>query len=164
MGVRIDSSGRYLNPFQPAFSVCLSANTGSVTGDGTQVTAPFDTKLLDQGNNFNTGTFTYTFPVSGFYQLSTTIFTATTGGVNTNGFIWMNLNAGAKVARLFEFNFQNLIQSTTELILSGSIGYNATAGDTASVTVIVQGVSKNVVLLGSGTISAGCLFSGYLIC
>jgi hypothetical protein len=144
----------------PAFSVVISTNTGAVTGDGTAVTVPFDTVILDRGSHFNTGTNTYTFPVAGFYQLNTTIYFAQTGGVNTNGFVEFNFNSGTLV-RMAEFNYQNA-QASGEVVTSSSMGYLAAANDTVVVTVIVAGVSKNVILAGSGTLVSSCLFSGFL--
>jgi hypothetical protein len=145
----------------PAFSVVISTNTGNVTGDGTTVTVPFDTVILDRTSNFNTGTHTYTFPVAGFYQLNTTIYFAQSGGSNTFGFVFFDFNSGTNV-RAAEFDYQN-VQASGEVVVSSSMGYLAAANDTVVITVNVAGSgSKNVILAGSGTLVSSCLFSGFL--
>ena len=62
-------TGNITAPTNPAFSVKLSTNQVNIATTGV-ATVLFDTERFDQGANFNTGTYTFTAPVTGTYQLS----------------------------------------------------------------------------------------------
>lgn len=56
-----------INSTQPCVSAYKSANTTNVTGNGTVATVVYDTVIFDQGSNYNSGTGTFTAPVTGKY-------------------------------------------------------------------------------------------------
>lgn len=60
-------SGQVNLPNQPLAIVSAPTNTDNTTGDGTTHTIEYDTEVADVGSNFNTGTFTFTAPVTGYY-------------------------------------------------------------------------------------------------
>ena len=64
----IDSSGRTITPYQPAF-----AGRGSTAGwavSTTDATVPYNLATFNVGSNFNTSTYTFTAPVAGVYFVS----------------------------------------------------------------------------------------------
>ncbi len=63
----IDSSGRVIMPYQPAFSVTVAAEQTNIAV-GADVTVVWGTEVFDVGANFASNTFTA--PVTGKYQLS----------------------------------------------------------------------------------------------
>jgi hypothetical protein len=158
----IDSSGRFTNSGQPAFYAFLSANQANVTGNNTPYQIPFDSVTVDQGSNFNTGTGTYTFPVTGVYQLNVTVFIFGGTAASTLFFGWASINGAAFPGyRIFDADAASLgITANGEFISSASFIYKATAGDTMSIFVDVIGGAGNDVGVG-GTFSN---FSGFLIC
>lgn len=72
---------------QCSFSVFLNGTAANVTGDGTQYTIAFDTELFDVGNNFNTGTYTFTAPVTGIYLFTVTFTLGNLGAITTQSAI-----------------------------------------------------------------------------
>ena len=63
-------TGEITQPLQPAFLVRNSSEQSNGTGDDTNVTITFDTEISDQGGDFNSGTYTFTAPVTGCYNLT----------------------------------------------------------------------------------------------
>jgi hypothetical protein len=62
--------GERLMPLQPCFAAYLASPVLNVTGDDTVYTVLFDTERVDTTNDYNTGTGTFTAPVTGRYLLS----------------------------------------------------------------------------------------------
>jgi len=66
--MRIDSSGAVTKPMQPGFSVKFSSSSDvDLTATG-YTTIPFNSERWDNNGDFNTGTYTFTAPVTGKYQ------------------------------------------------------------------------------------------------
>ena len=68
----ISNAGDVTLPAQPAFDVELSTGQDDIAVD-TWTTVLFNTERFDQGSNFNTGTYTFTAPVTGKYQFNVNI-------------------------------------------------------------------------------------------
>lgn len=83
--IAIDSSGRVKKPYQPAFKVVRNNGGGNVSADEI---IPFNYAVLNHGSHFNTSTYTFTAPVTGYYLLSY-------GGMNSQS------NTGATLFRLY---------------------------------------------------------------
>lgn len=62
-------TGNITAPTTPAFNVKMSTNQVNIATTGV-ATVLLNTERFDQGANFNTGTYTFTAPVTGKYQLS----------------------------------------------------------------------------------------------
>lgn len=62
--MRIDSSGRITTPGQPAFIASSSGGTHTITPGNV---IDFNVSVLDRSNNYNTSTYRFTAPVSGYY-------------------------------------------------------------------------------------------------
>jgi hypothetical protein len=65
-------TGQITMPSQPAFHATLSANQENLAIYGSR-TIEFDTERYDIGSNFNTGTYTFTAPITGKYCLTTSL-------------------------------------------------------------------------------------------
>tara|TARA_R110002051_G_C8626593_1_gene484151 strand:+ start:199 stop:996 length:798 start_codon:yes stop_codon:yes gene_type:complete len=65
----IDNTGAVTKPLQPAFLAMASASQDGL-GNGVTITGEFDTEIFDQNADYNTGTYTFTAPVTGRYFLS----------------------------------------------------------------------------------------------
>jgi hypothetical protein len=152
-----------------SFSVYLSANHDDVTGDTTQYTIAYDTKIFDLANgssvnNFNTSTHTYTFPYTGQYQINVSSFVYTDiAGIATAPQIlqYAYINA-TTYYRITDANCLSLgLTANGEFITSSSFMYNATANDTMQVIIDCGNGLKNIGVAGGA--DNGCFFSGFLI-
>lgn len=166
--VTVDASGRIKKTGQPCFFV----NTGStspsaITGDGTLATITWDTGVFDQNSNFNTGTYTFTAPVTGKYCFN----------INptwTGGFLHAELfiNAVTTGTTFSTFIINPLIDYRAGSQLGGftlPMITQMTAADTLTVTIQCQqggggDNTKNVKLYNPGGTSAYCVLDGFLIC
>ena len=70
--ISIDSTGAVTKPLQPAFLATFSGDQLNIALD-TYTTLLFNTEIFDQNADFNTGTYTFTAPVTGKYQLNAMI-------------------------------------------------------------------------------------------
>lgn len=149
---KIDSSNRYTNSSQPAFSAYNSSDQTSVTGDGTVYTVLYNTSLFDQDSNFSSPTFAA--PLTGRYRLTGTIALYNIGAqtymivrVVTTGrtvIVWRSNLAAAAFAN-FGVSFGTFLSMS--------------ATDTATVTLEIGGSTKTI-----NIDSANTLFSGELVC
>ena len=72
----VDSSGRILTPARPAFRAYLNANSGQAdwTFSVTPAKVVFDTESYDIGGNYDTGSSTFTAPITGIYHFDVNIY------------------------------------------------------------------------------------------
>lgn len=159
----IDTSNRYQNTSQPAFSVKLSGNIGGVTGDGTDYKILYNTVTYDQGSNWSSSNHNYVFPVAGIYQINVLYFIYTSSGSATStSFVGYVLINGATNVRLTDANPLSLgLTANSEFMSFASFLYQASASDTMEVHALVSNGTKNIGVAG-GTQS--CIFSGFLVC
>lgn len=152
-------TGEITYPLQPAFNAYPGTSPTNVTGDGTVYVIPFDTETFDQGSDFNTGTYTFTAPVTGRYQFNVTIGLYEIGAAHTIGVYRLVTTAAAYH---IAYNNPSLVAAVNGVIIvSGSFLVPMTAGNTAYVDVAVYNSTKTVDLYSAlGTVS----FSGNLVC
>jgi len=62
----IDSSGRVTMPYQPIFQGNIASQSPHPNG---ALTLPVNSASINNGNHFNTSTYTFTCPVSGYYHM-----------------------------------------------------------------------------------------------
>lgn len=72
LGVFVEDGGLVTQPNQSAFSVYPSAVQANLVRDGWR-TIEFDTEVFDVNSDFNTGTYTFTAPVTGKYVFTTKV-------------------------------------------------------------------------------------------
>jgi len=67
------SDGERTMPLQPAVLVEMSTTYNNVTGDGSTWTVQFNQEIFDQNSDFNTGTYTFTAPVTARYFVEASV-------------------------------------------------------------------------------------------
>ena len=71
--MKITNDGAVTKPNNPAFLVQLSSEQTNVAINSAQ-TVLFASEVFDHGSNFNTGTYIFTAPVTGTYQLNVSLY------------------------------------------------------------------------------------------
>ncbi len=154
---KIDSSGRFTNSGQTAFTAHVSTPKTSVTGDGTTYTILFEVVDFDQGSNYNTGTGIFTAPISGKYLFTTCVSFSSVGGAHTSLIIQI-FTPGINY-ELFRIN-PSAISVSGQVTFSAFFSINLTATDDVKIIVTVAGGTKTVDIQGTPQ----SFFGGYLIC
>jgi hypothetical protein len=152
----IDSTGRMQNSAQPYFQAYLSANTGNVTGDGTVYTVAFNSTVANVGSSFNTGTYTFTAPVTGHYVFSGVIYWASSPTSATT--FLSQLVTTTTTYNVYSLGSPNVTNGVT--VNSFSVIVPMSASDTAKINVTGSGGTKNTVIGGTQGLSN---FSGFLL-
>ncbi len=160
-GFRVDSTGRTTNPNQPMFFAYLSATTAALTGNATLVSAiVWNTEVFDQGGNFNTGTGTFTAPVTGKYVFCCQVRMGGIAAGQTHGFIALTTTAATYRTMLNPF----ITQSSAAEVSSGtSVVLSMTAADTAVLGFQVTGGALTVTAVSGGAAAPSSWFSGQLV-
>lgn len=149
----------------PAFCAFLSATASDVTGDGTLYAIAPDAVLFDTGGCFASGLFVA--PVDGIYQLNGTIALAGVASAhNRFGHALQVLagSGGATEARSFSGDAGDLAPD-----VNGRVGLRLAhtvrmlAGNTARLTVQVEGSTKVVDVMGGAASNVLTTFSGFLV-
>lgn len=157
----VTTGGSINYPLQPCVFAYLASTASNVTGDGTIYTVLWDTELFDQGSNFNTGTSTFTAPVTGKYMvtIATQLLQLTAShtlieskivvaGTSANTYTLFSLSGTAR-------------DSNNNLIITNSLLIPMTATDTLTTTMQATGGTKVVDIFGS---AVGSSVSIYLVC
>lgn len=156
-------TGRYTNlvqyksTVQPSFLSYNSASINTVTGDGTNYTVIWDAEIFDQNSNFNTGTGTFTAPVTGRYLLTSQIL------MNDMGVLFTGSNIALIASnRNTTFNRGVASAGAQQAIMVTNI-VDMDAADTCSVLFNVSGSTKTIDVQQGSSTDLRCFFSGQLI-
>lgn len=129
------------------FHATMSADQTGVTDNATTI-VNFNTETLDPNNNYNTGTFGYTIPVTGLYQFTVAVNFSQTTLAN----ITIGLDIDAVNTPI------NSIEGVSAIIANASYIGLLTAGQ------VVKANARLDVTSGTGTYEAdNSFFAGYLI-
>jgi hypothetical protein len=151
----IDSTGRFTNSAQPAFSAYAASGFNSVTGDGTIYTIPFDTVLVNRGSYYNTSNGVFTAPVTGVYYFCAAI---QFNNVVAQNVAYLDIVAGG-------VSYVCNLVNPLAIVVAGQMALVAhcvapmNVNDTAVCQVTFSGSSGDV-NISSG---ASSIFGGYLI-
>jgi hypothetical protein len=137
---------------QPAFSVNLNNTTiNNVTGNLTDYTIAFSTEITDIGNNFNTGTYTFTAPVDGIYMFTGQMRLAASTG--RQGYI--RLKVDGTLIKMTSQEHPNdtalnaQITAILELDSSDAVTLIATGGGDGADTMDISGTNANTWFTGA---------------
>lgn len=163
---QISATGVMTNANQPAFAAYCASDHFLATGDGTLYTIPMDTAIVNQGSNFNTGTFTYTVPTTGIYLLN--LYCSFRDGVNASNIDWsLYINANGTQYNICAMGLGAGTwpsSSTAGLNPVGAVGGSILASLTATNTVLFQIIGSGGTKIGGvvgGQAATYC--SGYLV-
>ena len=134
-------------PVQPKFSAYLNPTVTNVTGDNTAYTIIFDNTFFDTTSSFNTGTGVYTFPATGTYLMTAGISVQNISATHLSG--TSQIVTTARNYRIANVSWFAVSTSGATYYVVGSAIVDATAGDTASVVITVNGASKTINIEGS---------------
>jgi len=143
------------------FSAYKSSTSSSVTGDGTDYTIIFDTKLADPSSSYDDTTGIFTAPVTGMYAFNASAFIQNIGAGHTQISMAVNTTSANFVGPLY-----NPVPIAVGGVLIAMVQAAAflNAGDTAQIIVAVDNSTKTVDVagqaLGSGVIT---YVQGYLV-
>lgn len=152
------TAGNITLPSNAIFFAYLNATSPSQTG-GTQYTIPFNATSFNRQTVFNTGTATFTAPVTGIYILS--LVATTSVGSNTSTFTGLLINGATSPPSYY------LPGCGTNLAGSGagsggSIVLSLNSGDTVKAFITVNGSGSFTVTGGTAPYASyfcGCLIS-----
>ncbi len=134
-------------PNMPAFLAYVGSDLTDKTGDGTPYDVIFGSTAFDRSGGFNTGTGVYSFPVTGIYQCQATIvFGGTASSVNR-----ISLTLVTSARSYWRDGSTTTTDSNGRTSASISTLVDASASDTAKVSVLVAGITKVVDILGTGS-------------
>jgi len=155
--MKMFSTGEQTLPLQSAFSAYPSGNLPNVTGDGTLYTIIYNTEIFDQNSDFNTGTGTYTSPVT-----SKVVFGGCAHCVN---FTSNNTSFDYRLVtsnRTYVLDIANPF-AQVDVTLGYACNFHVIAdmdsGDTATTTLEINATDKTVTLVATNT-----RFYGSIIC
>ena len=156
-GLAIDSAGHVTMPNQSAFSAQANAELSNIPTNNSEQTVKLGTEIFDLNADFNTGTYTFTAPVTGKYLLT---FSATLANVDSDATyiaIYIDTsNRDYKDSNTFGINGYSVDEPRVEV--SQTVVADMDAGDTAKVTVRqFEGTAQMDVQDDT------CHFSGYLV-
>lgn len=138
----------------PCFQVKPSGDLSNVTGDGTTYTVVFATTIFDTNSTFD-GTSTFTAPIKGKYHFSVQLRLSGLEAASTNAILKLITSNRTLASRGYPIG----ASSITELDMSINIITDMDRGDTAYVTVQVDGGTKVVDI----TAAELAWFSGHYI-
>ena len=160
-----DSSNRYRNTAQPAFSYFLAATTNyDLTGDGTVYQLGSGlyplTKIFDQGNNFNVNG-TFTAPVTGVYQITAMVVFSTNSLADMDR---VTLAISTTLRTYYPVSIKNA-DTSEDINISGTVLADMTAGDIAVVNVSCyeSPSNKSVAIVGNASLFLTGI-QGHLVC
>lgn len=146
-------------PTKPAFQADLAADLNRVTGDGAFYSIDFDALSFDQAKNFDPSAGTFTAPVTGVYQLEATLQLS---GVSTR-----HAQFTVKVVttgRQYVYDAGKLAPDVNgRAAIHFAILTRMKAGDTASISLCVEGGAKSVNIVSGPPNSPQTTFSGFLV-
>lgn len=155
---KVTQAGEMTKPLQPCFLAYNSADDLNQTGNGTVVTVPFDTELVDQNADFASNTFTA--PVTGNYEFKASVMMSNLNAA-TSSILTLVTTAGSFI--LGKSN-PTACAAGGEFVLSGSITVPMSATNTAYITLANSGAGADNNTINGSASPYETWFSGSLLC
>lgn len=157
-----NSSGIITKPLQPSFFAYLSGNVLNVTGDGTNYTIAFDSEIWDLNADFDTGTATFTAPVTTKYIFCLLVNLDGVLATHTECFLTLVASNRTIVSNVSDpGNYFSTVSN--ELSLETTVTLDMDAGDTLTTTVFFGGATKVVDVKSNGATDPRTTLSGTLL-
>ena len=139
--------------------IISSTGGANVTGDGTTYTIPYSTAIKNIGSHFNTGTYTFTAPVTGLYLFNFTMML--TGFTASHTVLRATINTSNRVYEFCNMNPTALKNADNELGICGSHIVDMDVNDTAKIQIFVDRGTKVVDVIAAApyNILSGALLS-----
>ena len=152
-----DETGAVTKPLQPAFSVYKGSAQNDISSEAS-VTVVFDSEIFDQNADFNTGTYTFTAPVTGKYLISLYL---RLGSVDTDSaYIQPNINTSN---RDFYITLDpNFSADLNYLSIGSTVLADMDANDTCIARVFQSGGTNNLTDIHHN--EGQSIFQGHLVC
>ena len=157
-GIAVTANGEVTMSSQPAFSVKLDAADQNNIAVGSDVTVLFDSEVFDVNADFNTGTYTFTAPVTGKYQLNANVQLEDVDAGNTEFFAMWIITSNRTYSNYFDPQ-QQFNADCYYFNLNLSVLADMDAGDTARIDIKQHNGTSQTDLDANWT-----SFSGYLAC
>lgn len=153
-------AGSVTKPLQPAFLATSTVAQANSTGAGTNVTVLFTTEVFDQQSNYNTGTSTFTAPVTGKYRFSVSCEYDNLTVLMTS--FALRIITTARTYQSCTLNIGNARNVSNTCIFNNSVLADMTAGDTCYIQTVVNNGAADTVSIGGDATTT--YFSGELVC
>lgn len=141
----------------PAFAAFNTSTQTNVTGDGTTVTAQFNSEVFDRGGDFASNTFTA--PVTGIYQFTVSLELI---GLNADTYEDLDMLLVTSNRNWYLAREEGKTYNSSGIrVVNGSAFVDMDAADTAYVTIAVGGGTKSVDVRGNA--SPNTFFAGHLV-
>lgn len=150
--VVISTNAEVTQPNQPSFLAVDGTGATDVTGDGTAYTELWPTEIYDQSSDFASNTFTA--PITGRYYLSAFVRVRNIAVTHTGSRILSIVTSN----RSYRWFLEQTI-ATNENTFQLAVVADMDAGDTATVTIAVNGGAKTVDISNGDNYFSGSLFN-----
>jgi hypothetical protein len=138
----------FTNRNLPAFSAKVATDILNVTGDGTAYNIVFDTSVFSIGGTYNAATGVFTAPYAGLYLFTYVLSVGDISASNTSGSIALTLTSNSVSYRIAPYNVTSSLNKSS---FTGSHLVSMAGGDTARMTIQINGGTKVVDVLGNET-------------
>lgn len=152
----IDNSGNVTKPLQPAFSAYRNAYQYNIADNGTII---WNAEAFDTGSDFNTGSGTFTAPVTGKYLLVYSVDVSSLDSAAT--YYWLKLMTSNRNYYAPFVPTNQLLSSDGRMTFQNTVVADMDASDTAYITLDRSGGTTQADIVGGS--SQYSWFHGYLL-
>jgi len=158
-GLVIDSTGAVTKPLQPAFRV--SNGTQNDVAINSNVTIIFSSEIYDKNSDFNTGTYTFTAPVTGRYLFAVTIVALNVDSAISYAQAKLVTSNHTTKIQTLESGADHFNEDAAYYQFHNTVIEEMDANDTAYVQIRIQGGAAQTDIDSDS--NTGTLFHGYLL-
>jgi len=137
-------------PLQPSFQAYNSTTDSDVTGDGTVVSpVEFDSEVVDQNDDYNNTTDTFTAPVTGIYNIGVCLNSEDYTASHTKYLLEIVTSNATYI--LYQLDAASFYNSSNAISLSGIVSCDMDNADTAIVRFTVSNGTQVVDIIGGAS-------------
>jgi len=155
--ITIDANGHVTMPLQSSFCATLSSTQSNLAIDDSTVWIEAATEIWDLNGDYNTGTYTFTAPVTGKYHLHARLQMLSTDQAGANQLVFYTSNVNSIWVESFSANMH---ANDGQRHYHGSVIMDMDANDTAKIRFYQGGGTSQADVNNGQAVSA---VSGYLI-